>query len=46
MIKDLTAYAVDLQVSVVNADAEGVLVLEEEMAPWSLIALSQTEANL
>lgn len=46
MVKDLTAYAMDLQVSVVSADAEGVLVLEEEMAPWSLIALSQTEANL
>ncbi|OKO97460.1 Beta-xylosidase [Penicillium subrubescens] len=46
IIKDLTAYAMDLRVSVVNADAEGVLVLEEDMAPWSLIALSQTAANL
>jgi xylan 1,4-beta-xylosidase len=46
IIKDLTAYAMDLQVSVVNADAEGVLVLEEDMAAWSLIALSQTAANL
>lgn len=45
MIKDLRAYAMNLQVSVVNADPEGVLVLEEEMGPWSLIALSQTAAN-
>lgn len=46
MTKDLTAYAMTLDVSLVNADAEGVLILEEEMASWSLIALLQMEPNL
>lgn len=43
MTKDLTAYAMTLDVSVVNADAEGVLILEEEMTPWSLVAVMQME---
>lgn len=46
MTKDLTAYAMTLDVSLVNADAEGMLILEEEMAPWSLIALLQRKTNL
>ena len=46
MTKNLTTYAMTLDVSLVNADAEGVLILEEEMSPWSLIALLQMETNL
>jgi xylan 1,4-beta-xylosidase len=46
MTRELTEYAMNLQVFFVNADPNGVLIIEDEMNPWSLIALSQLEVEL
>lgn len=42
--KVLLEYASSLDVRFINADSNGVLVLEEDMVPWTLICVSQLKS--